>query len=140
MAWYDNLNPFTAIAKVVAAPINEWQKMKTLEVAQKDKKDDREHEIRIIKATNATELAKQGIQIEADWDRNAQEDMKTSWKDEYLMVLFSIPLIGAFIPSLQDAVLEGFNTLDKTPDWYILMITGIVAATFGLRWLLGRNK
>jgi len=88
----------------------------------------------------AYELAKQGQKIEADWDTNAQMQMKYTWKDEYLMLLLSVPMVMAFVPSLAPYVEEGFKVLQKTPDWYMLSFIGIVAATFGLRWLLGKVK
>ena len=137
MNWLASI--FEPIINIVKEPINEWQKRKTLEVEIKDKDKERQHELNIKKIDVANELAKQGIQIEADWDTNAQQDMKTSWKDEYLTILFSVPLILAFIPATQEAILKGFETLNKTPDWYMMLVMGIVAAVFGLRWLISRK-
>ena len=137
MNWLASI--FEPIINIVKEPINEWQKRKTLEVEIKDKDKERQHELNIKKIDVANELAKQGIQIEADWDTNAQQDMKTSWKDEYLTILFSVPLILSFIPSTQEAILNGFETLNKTPDWYMMLVMGIVAAVFGLRWLISRK-
>ena len=88
----------------------------------------------------AGELAKQGIQVEADWDARAQADMATSWKDEYLLILFSLPLVLAFFPQTQQAVLNGFAILDKTPEWYMFLVVGIVSAVYGLRWYISRKK
>jgi hypothetical protein len=88
----------------------------------------------------AGELAKQGIQIEADWDARAQADMATSWKDEYLLVLFSIPLILSFFPATQEAVLKGFAILGQTPEWYMFLVIGIVSAVYGLRWYVSKGK
>jgi len=137
MNWFSTiLEPITNIIK---EPITEWQKRKTLEVEITDKEKDRVHELNLKKIDVATELAKKGLQVESTWDTNAQQDMKTSWKDEYLTILFSIPLILAFFPSTQDAILKGFETLDKTPDWYMLLVSGIVAGVFGLRWLVSRK-
>ena len=138
MGWFSEiLSPITDIVK---APIEEWQKRKTLEVELSAKEKDRQHELNLKKVDVATELAKQGMQIEANWDTNAQQDMKTSWKDEYLTILFSVPLILAFFPQTQEAVLKGFETLNKTPEWYMMLVTGIVAGVFGLRWLVSRGK
>lgn len=137
MNWLASI--FEPIINIVKEPINEWQKRKTLEVEIKDKDKERQHELNIKKIDVANELAKQGIQIEADWDTNAQQDMKTSWKDEYLTILFSVPLILAFIPATQESILKGFETLNKTPDWYMMLVMGIVAAVFGLRWLISRK-
>lgn len=137
MNWFASI--FEPIINIVKEPLNELQKRKTLEVEIKDKDKERQHELNIKKIDVANELAKQGIQIEADWDTNAQQDMKTSWKDEYLTILFSVPLILAFIPATQESILKGFETLNKTPDWYMMLVMGIVAAVFGLRWLVSRK-
>lgn len=138
MSWFSTI--LEPIANLVKEPIVEWQKRKTIEVENESKERDRQHELNLKKVDIAFELAKQGQQIEADWDTNAQQDMKTSWKDEFYVVLFSIPLVMAFIPDMQDIVLKGFETLNKTPDWYMLLVTGIVASVFGLRWLISRKK
>ena len=138
MSWFSAI--LEPIVNLVKEPIVEWQKRKTIEVENESKERDRQHELNLKKVDIAFELAKQGQQIEADWDTNAQQDMKTSWKDEFYVVLFSIPLVMAFIPDMQDIVLKGFETLNKTPDWYMLLVTGIVASVFGLRWLISRKK
>lgn len=138
MSWFSTI--LEPIVNLVKEPIVEWQKRKTIEVENESKERDRQHELNLKKVDIAFELAKQGQQIEADWDTNAQQDMKTSWKDEFYVVLFSIPLVMAFIPDMQDIVLKGFETLNKTPDWYMLLVTGIVASVFGLRWLISRKK
>lgn len=134
MGWFSEfLQPITDIIKV---PLEGYENRKTLKVEAELKQLDRDHEINMKKLDTASKLAEQGIQIEADWDTNAQNDAKTSWKDEYLMMIFSFPLILAFIPSTQEAVLKGFETLEKTPEWYMMLVLGIVASVFGLRWLV----
>jgi hypothetical protein len=138
MSWLTSV--VSGIFGVITEPVKEWQRRETLKVEQHDKELERVHELNIKKIDVALELAKQGQKIEADWDTNAQQDMKTSWKDEYLTILFSIPLILAFLPSTQEAVLKGFETLDKTPQWYMMLVTGIVAGVFGLRWLVSRKR
>ncbi len=140
MGWFTDLNPFKAVAELVSEPIAEWQRRKTLVEVNKAKAQEQEHEVRLKKIDVATELAKQGIKVEADWDARAQEEMKNSWKDEWFVILFSIPLIAAFFPDLQEYVLRGFGVLDETPEWYMMLVVGIVAATFGLRWLVSRKK
>lgn len=138
MGWFSAV--FEPIVNVIKEPITEWQKRKTLEVEISDKEKERQHEINLKKIDVAQELAKQGQQIEANWDANAQQEMKNSWKDEYLVMLFSIPLILSFIPQTQEAILKGFETLEKTPDWYMFLVTGIVCGVFGLRWYITGGK
>ncbi|PLY08401.1 MAG: hypothetical protein C0625_02100 [Arcobacter sp.] len=140
MSILSKLNPLSWIADIVKEPIVEWQKRKTLKVENEAKELDREHEVRLKKMDIAAKLAEKGQQVEADWDTNAQNNMKHSWKDEWFVFLFSIPLIAAFIPHFQPYILEGFKTLKQTPDWYMWLVVGIVIATFGLRWMFGRIK
>ena len=73
----------------------------------------------------------------ASWDEIAQTNSSTSWKDEYLTLLISIPLIMCFIPSLVPYVREGFAVLDTMPTWYQYTFSVIVAASFGVRGAIG---
>lgn len=57
----------------------------------------------------------------------------SGWKDEWVLILLSIPLVLVFIPYTQETVLEGFNTLAKTPEWYRWLILLIFTAIFGIR-------
>lgn len=66
-------------------------------------------------------------------DAAAAGDMRYSFKDEYLMVLISVPIVMSFIPKLAPYVAQGFEVLGTTPDWYRWSFLGIIAATFGLR-------
>lgn len=125
-----------SITGIVKEPLTEWQRRKTLKVEQEDKALEREHELKLEQLKINSKLAEQGIQAEIDWDSKAQDNMQHSWKDEYLLILFSLPLIGSFIPAYQDYVLRGFEILEKTPQWYIWSILGMVAGAWGLRWLI----
>ena len=70
---------------------------------------------------------------EIDWDLEMAKGSQNSWKDEWLTVLFSIPLILAFIPGMEDVVQNGFNQLRLMPEWYQYSLGIIVAASFGVR-------
>ncbi|MEA2036986.1 MAG: hypothetical protein U9O94_10535, partial [Nanoarchaeota archaeon] len=141
MSWFSVVGD---VLGAVVAPVTKWvegnEERKTLLVEQEDKQLERQHQINLRKIDVAQELAKQGQKIEADWDTNAQNNMKHTWKDEWFVILFSIPLIGAFVPALQEAVLQGFNVLEQTPEWYRWLLAGIVVATFGLRWMFSKIK
>ena len=58
---------------------------------------------------------------------------QSSWKDEWLTILFSIPLILAFIPGMEEVVKNGFAQLQSMPEWYQYSLGVIVAASFGVR-------
>ena len=70
---------------------------------------------------------------EIDWDIEMARSSASSWKDEWLVILFSIPLILAFIPGMEDVVRNGFEQLNKMPEWYQCSLGVIVAASFGVR-------
>ena len=70
---------------------------------------------------------------EIDWDLEAIKGSQSSWKDEWLVILFSIPLILAFIPGMEEVVSNGFAQLESMPQWYQYSLGVIVAASFGVR-------
>ena len=70
---------------------------------------------------------------EIDWDLEAIKGSQTSWKDEWLTILFSIPMILAFIPGMEEIVANGFEQLSKAPDWYFYSVGLIVSASFSFR-------
>ena len=41
------------------------------------------------------------------------ENSKTSWKDEFFVIVLSIPLILAFIPGAEGIVDRGFDSFTK---------------------------
>lgn len=85
-----------------------------------------------------TELAieKAKATADIDWDKQAMINAQTSWKDEYLLILFSPPLVMAFIPGLAQYVGLGFAELELMPDWYKASIGIMVAASYGHKKLM----
>jgi hypothetical protein len=74
---------------------------------------------------------------EADWEKIMAQGTQNSWKDEYLVILFSIPLILSFTGEWgRTAVADGFGALSNMPEWYQYLIIGIYVVKFGLRGLL----
>lgn len=73
------------------------------------------------------------IQNEANWDIAQVEASKTSWKDEWLTILVSIPMILSFVPTMKETVLDGFSVLAQCPDWYQYLIGIVFAASFGVK-------
>jgi hypothetical protein len=62
------------------------------------------------------------------------ESLRNSgWKDEWVLILISIPMVGSFIPSTVQYVVDGFEALSQTPDWYRWLILIIFSAVYGIR-------
>jgi hypothetical protein len=71
---------------------------------------------------------------EIDWDLAMAEGSKSSWKDEWITILFSVPLILAFCGEWgRGVVQEGFTALQAMPEWYQYSLGLIVAASLGMR-------
>tara|TARA_B100000674_G_scaffold475142_1_gene467898 strand:+ start:1102 stop:1485 length:384 start_codon:yes stop_codon:yes gene_type:complete len=90
-------------------------------------------EQKVIEIKAKTELMQQQIKGEADWDLEAIKNTQGSWKDEYLTILFSIPLLLCFLPFTVEYVERGFEALSQTPDWYKYTLGVIVSASFGIK-------
>ena len=75
-----------------------------------------------------------------DWEKIQAQNAGNSWKDEWLTVLFSIPLVMAFIPGGIVYVERGFAALEGMPEWYQYTLSIIVAASFGVRSAIGFMK
>ena len=88
---------------------------------------------KLVKIEAETEVIKQQIKGEIDWDVEAIKGSKESWKDEYLTILFSIPLLLCFLPFTVEYVERGFAALAMTPDWYKYTVGVIVSASFGIK-------
>lgn len=79
----------------------------------------------------------QSSQSIADWEALQARNAGQSWKDEWLTLLFSIPLILAFFPAAVPYVKAGFEVLDQMPEWYQYALSVIVGASFGVRSVIG---
>lgn len=119
-----------------------------------------EMKLRIEQAETEARIARAqaAAKAEFDYDNEALRQQRYSWRDEYLVILWSFPYVVAFFPVLLLALKMPFSSdvdsadvhlsldnawkvLASAPEWWWLSWIGIVAATFGLRWLWrGRVK
>lgn len=92
------------------------------------------------KAHAEAEVMKSAAKDVGTWEAHMAKNSNTSWKDEYLTILFSIPLVLAFIPPAVPYVVEGFQALDGMPDWYKYTLSIVVGASFAVRSAIGFIK
>ena len=57
---------------------------------------------------------------------------ESSWKDEWLTIVFTLPIILLLFGE-EERVSNFFEALDKAPDWYQYLLGTIVAASFGFK-------
>lgn len=90
-----------------------------------------------VEAKVATQTAKAVVMQkvaagEMEWNQAWAEGAQKSWKDEWLTILVSIPLILAFA-GYEDIVHRGFEALEAMPDFYKTAVGVVFAASFGLQ-------
>ena len=101
-------------------------------------------ELEILRGKAAYEKAKT-TRAEASEGRDHEWELQSiansGWKDEWVLIIMSIPMILSFIPFTQQYVVQGFIALDGTPLWYRTTVMTIYLATFGIRlWRRDVNK
>ena len=69
---------------------------------------------------------------EIDWDITQAKASESSWKDEWLTVVFTLPLILLMFGE-EERVNNFFLALNNCPEWYQYLLGTIVAASFGFR-------
>ena len=80
------------------------------------------------------EVAKKVAAGEMEWNQTMASASASSWKDEWLTILVSIPLILAFTGH-EEIVKRGFAALDSMPDFYKTAVGVVFAASFGVQQL-----
>jgi len=131
---------FTSVVEGVSSYVSKKQDQKKLKIEHKSKIEllSMEAEVAVAKgvAFAKIELAKNGQMQDYDLDKIAMQNMEKSWKDELILIVFLIPMIMAFIPSLQDVAKVGFENIKSMPEWYRYIIMGMVIVIYGMRGLL----
>jgi len=90
-------------------------------------------ELKKMETTTKLVIMERQQTADIDWDTQAMKNAETSWKDEWFVILLSIPAVMAFIPGLSEYVGLGFDELAKAPDWLLVAFGIAVAASFGYR-------
>jgi|TARA_R110000796_G_scaffold225481_1_gene341893 hypothetical protein len=114
------LGPITGI---VGSLVQGKMEQKAAETKAKVAKAEAQAQIMVSQATS-----------EADWEKIMAEGSQESWKDEWLTILFSVPLILAFCGEWGRVIVtDGFSALNQMPDYYRYTLGAIVSASFGIR-------
>ena len=119
-------NIFGAIAKPIVDVVGGTIKRKQERKAQ-------ELEYKAAIHTQRLKNIEAGRVAEAEWNKTSIN--KAGWRPGFLTILLSIPMVLVFIPFMVPYVENGFAALDKTPEWYRILIGVMVSSAFGVKKL-----
>jgi len=116
-----------ALIPAIAELAGGWLKGKAEEKAAQSR-------VKVAKAEAEAEVMKVAATHEAGWEKIMAQGTVHSLKDEWLVLLFSIPLILAFCGEWgRGIVADGFAALSTMPEWYQYSLGVIVASSFAVR-------
>ena len=88
--------------------------------------------VKIAQAEAEAAVMQKKASGEIDWDITQAKASADSWKDEWLTIIFTLPLILLLFGE-EERVNNFFKALNNCPDWYQYLLGTIVAASFGFR-------
>lgn len=120
--------------------LSEWWKGKQVESKQK-------LAIEQAKVETLNQIKLKQVTASIENDTVSLKQMENSWKDEWFLILFSLPLIAMFLSPFLDllligtyqdgmlgkAAMEALHNLDSAPDWYAYIVTIMVCVSWGYR-------
>lgn len=105
--------------------------------ARRDQIKQAETDAKVAELRAKAEIAAYKVKADIEWDLKWADQAGSSWKDEFMLILWSLPMIGLFVPGLRPFVIDGFNYLKMfnpdAPAWYMAGWAIIFAAVFGFR-------
>lgn len=114
-----------APAEQIAEYFKEKQRLK-----QELEKAKLEGRIAIIRARAEARAAKEAHT--ANWEMASLQN--SGWKDEFVLLLISIPVPLSFVPGMAPYIKAGFDVLATTPYWYMALVLAVYLAVYGIRW------
>jgi len=68
----------------------------------------------------------------------AEESMDNSWKDEFIVLVFSLPVVVNFLmPIFSEMTMkEAWENLNSASEWYTQILFVLVLVIFGMRRLV----
>lgn len=123
------------LGKGIVEPVADYYKRKQ---ELKQAKFEAQLKFEQAKGDRQAQLIREGLAADANWEMEFARQAATSWKDEYTLIVVSIPAVLAFTrtswfdgPAI---VADGFAALAATPTWYQILLCSMFGATVGIRW------
>ena len=123
------------VLNLVGAPIKSYMEERTTKIKSKAKIAEAkvDAEIKRIEKTADSEI---------NYDVEALKQQQYSYKDEFALLVITLPFIGSFLPWTQEYVMLGWDYVSRAPEWYSYTFIGAISASLGIRWatkMLGKK-
>lgn len=92
----------------------------------------REKEIQSAEHLKRLEGIQNSEASEFQADSERAKGLPDSWKDEFVLIILSIPLILCFIPGMDIYVTAGFKSLEETPNWFQYLFISVYSVSAGV--------
>ncbi len=103
---------------------------------QEIKKAKQQGEIKIQEAKIEAQIKLIQSDRESAGELDAIALRQVGWKDEFLMIITTAPLILAFVPDMVPYIDKGFEALDKMPEYYMYLVGGVYIYVLGFKRIL----
>ena len=123
------------ILNLVGAPIKSYMEERTTKIKSKAK-------IAEAKVDAQIKRIEKTADSEVNYDVEALKQQQYSWKDEFALLVITLPFIGSFLPWTQEYVMLGWDYVSRAPEWYSYTFIGAISASLGIRWatkMLGKK-
>ena len=90
-------------------------------------------QLKLTEVQAATKLKQDQIAGKVAWEASAVDQMKGSWKDEFVLLALMIPAICAFLPFMQPHIARGFEILSGLPEYYRHLLYLACSVSLGVR-------
>jgi hypothetical protein len=120
------------IAKLLGAPVEQVAAYFTKKMELKQELKLAKLQGQISNERARAEMATRRMEMDHEWE--GMQIQNSGWKDEYVLILLSIPLVLCFVPGTVGYVTAGFAALSTTPMWYQLLVSSVFFAVYGIRY------
>jgi hypothetical protein len=98
----------------------------------RNKKAEAKAALEVAKLNAESQILEKKVAGEIDWDITQAKASQDSWKDEWLTLIFTLPILFLLFGE-EERVNAFFIALGNCPEWYQYLLGTIVAASFGFR-------
>lgn len=122
------LDIFTKVSAGLVSPVTTY-----LQRRAEIKSQEHIRTMELEAAIHQSRLALVSKNLDADSNWESLQIQNSGWKDEWVLLLLSVPLVLVFVPFYASYILAGFGILEKTPDWYRWLVLLVFTAIYGIR-------